>query len=56
MAQTFLKPITACFGKPVAENPTQVMIEATYRERRNRTCPLASDYALPQDTDFLLNA
>lgn len=28
----FLKPITACFGKPVAENPTQVMIEAAYRQ------------------------
>ncbi len=32
MAQNFLKPITACFGKPVAENPTQVMIEAAYRQ------------------------
>ena len=31
MPQNFLKPITACFGKPVAENPTQVMIEAAYR-------------------------
>lgn len=30
MAQNFLKPITACFGQPVAENPTQVMIEAAY--------------------------
>ncbi len=32
MAQNFLKPITACFGKPVAENPTQVMIEAAYQQ------------------------
>lgn len=32
MSQNFLKPITACFGKPVAENPTQVMIEAAYRQ------------------------
>jgi shikimate dehydrogenase len=32
MAQNFLKPLTACFGKPVAENPTQVMIEAAYRQ------------------------
>lgn len=32
MSQGFLKPITACFGKPVAENPTQVMIEAAYRQ------------------------
>ena len=31
MAQNFLKPITACFGQPVAENPTQVMVEAGYR-------------------------
>ena len=30
MSQNFLKPITACFGQPVAENPTQVMIEAAY--------------------------
>ena len=30
MAQNFLKPITGCFGKPVAENPTQIMIEAAY--------------------------
>lgn len=30
MAHNFLKPITACFGQPVAENPTQVMIEAAY--------------------------
>ena len=30
MAQNFLKPITACLGQPVAENPTQVMIEAAY--------------------------
>ncbi|MGY8688532.1 MAG: shikimate dehydrogenase [Verrucomicrobiales bacterium] len=32
MAQNFLKPITACFGQPVAENPTQVMIEAAFRQ------------------------
>ena len=32
MAQNFLKPITACFGQPVAENPTQVMIEAGYQK------------------------
>jgi shikimate dehydrogenase len=32
MAQNFLKPITACFGQPVAENPTQVMIEAAYQQ------------------------
>ncbi len=31
MAQDFLKPICCCFGKPVAENPTQVMIEAGFR-------------------------
>lgn len=30
MAKNFLKPITACFGRPVSENPTQVMIEAAY--------------------------
>ncbi len=27
----FKQELTACFGKPVAENPTQVMIEAAYR-------------------------
>ena len=32
MSQNFLKPITACFHKPVAENPTRVMIEAAYRD------------------------
>jgi shikimate dehydrogenase len=32
MAGNFLKPITACFGRPVAENPTQVMMEAAYRQ------------------------
>ena len=32
MSQNFLKPITACFGQPVAENPTQVMIEAAYQQ------------------------
>ncbi len=31
MPQNFLKPLCACFGKPVAENPTQVMIEAAFR-------------------------
>ena len=30
MSPNFLKPITACIGQPVAENPTQVMIEAAY--------------------------
>ena len=28
----FLRPITGCIGQPVAENPTQVMIEAAYRD------------------------
>lgn len=32
MAANFLKPITACIGQPVAENPTQVMIEAAYAD------------------------
>lgn len=32
MTRNFLKPITACLGQPVAENPTQVMIEAAYRQ------------------------
>lgn len=32
MAHNLLKPITACFGKPVAENPTQIMIEAAYEQ------------------------
>jgi shikimate dehydrogenase len=32
MAANFLKPITACVGQPVAENPTQVMIEAAYAD------------------------
>jgi len=27
----FKQELTACFGQPVAENPTQVMIEAAYR-------------------------
>jgi shikimate dehydrogenase len=27
----FKQELTACFGKPVAENPTQVMVEAAYR-------------------------
>lgn len=33
MAKTlnFKQELTACFGKPVAENPTQVMVEAAYR-------------------------
>ncbi len=30
-ALSFKQEITAVFGKPVAENPTQVMVEATYR-------------------------
>ena len=32
MAQNFLKPITACYSQPEAENPTQVMIEAAYQQ------------------------
>jgi shikimate dehydrogenase len=28
----FKQELTACFGKPVAENPTQVMVEAAYRK------------------------
>jgi shikimate dehydrogenase len=32
MSRNFLLPITACFGQPVAENPTQVMIEAAYAQ------------------------
>src|SRR5437870_5408388 len=31
MSLNFKQALTACFGKPVAENPTQVMIEAAYR-------------------------
>ena len=27
----FKQDLTACFGQPVAENPTQVMLEAAYR-------------------------
>ena len=27
----FKQELTACFGKPVAENPTQAMVEAAYR-------------------------
>lgn len=30
-ALNFKQELTACFGKPVAENPTQAMIEAAYR-------------------------
>lgn len=30
-ALNFKQELTACFGKPVAENPTQVMVEAAYR-------------------------
>jgi shikimate dehydrogenase len=30
MTRNFLVPITACIGQPVAENPTQVMVEAAY--------------------------
>lgn len=29
--RNFKQELTACFGKPVAENPTQVMVEAAYR-------------------------
>jgi shikimate dehydrogenase len=29
--QSFKQELTACFGQPVAENPTQAMIEAAYR-------------------------
>ena len=32
MPSNFLKPITACIGQPVAENPTQVMIEAAFAD------------------------
>jgi shikimate dehydrogenase len=30
----FKQELTGCFGKPVAENPTQAMIEAAYRHHR----------------------
>jgi shikimate dehydrogenase len=30
-APNFRQELTACFGKPVAENPTQAMVEAAYR-------------------------
>ena len=30
-ALNFKQELTGCFGKPVAENPTQAMIEAAYR-------------------------
>src|SRR5437016_5887376 len=30
-ALNFKQELTACFGQPVAENPTQAMIEAAYR-------------------------
>ncbi|MGE0378985.1 MAG: shikimate dehydrogenase [Planctomycetaceae bacterium] len=30
----FKQELTACFGQPVAENPTQVMVEAAYRHHR----------------------
>ena len=33
-APRFKQELTAVFGKPVAENPTQVMIEAAYRHHR----------------------
>jgi shikimate dehydrogenase len=33
-APSFKQELTAVFGKPVAENPTQVMIEAAYRHHR----------------------
>lgn len=31
MARSFKQELTGCFGQPVAENPTQAMIEAAYR-------------------------
>jgi shikimate dehydrogenase len=31
-ALNFKQELTACFGQPVAENPTQVMMEAAYRQ------------------------
>jgi shikimate dehydrogenase len=31
MSLNFKQELTACFGQPVAENPTQVMVEAAYR-------------------------
>jgi len=30
----FKQELTACFGQPVAENPTQAMVEAAYRHHR----------------------
>ena len=30
MSRSFLLPIVGCFGQPVAENPTQVMVEAGF--------------------------
>lgn len=30
MPRSFLLPLVGCFGKPVAENPTQVMVEAGF--------------------------
>jgi shikimate dehydrogenase len=30
-ALNFKQALTAVFGKPVAENPTQAMVEAAYR-------------------------
>jgi shikimate dehydrogenase len=34
-ALNFKQELTAVFGSPVAENPTQVMVEATYRRVRH---------------------
>ena len=38
----FKQELTACFGKPVAENPTQVMIEAAHRHH-GCVCALPDD-------------
>lgn len=32
MARSFLSNLAACFGQPVAENPTQVMMEAAFQQ------------------------
>ncbi len=36
----FKQELTACFGKPVTENPTQVMVEAAYRHHGLAWCYL----------------
>ena len=33
-ALNFKQELTAAFGDPIAENPTQVMIEAAYRHHK----------------------